>query len=144
MAKTPKNTRFCKNTTVQCITGEKKLTGITLNDGDAHWAGDFSLVDRPQCWPTFSFAKDNPSSHRRFASNGLNCRKRRGNWALVSKLCDNFGLLQECYQNPGEKIKKKIKIRIRIRTLIIILMVVYALSFYSLWGTKIFWQRYTV
>ena len=49
MAKTPKNTRFCKNTTVQCITGEKKLTGITLNDGDAHWAGDFSLVDRPQC-----------------------------------------------------------------------------------------------
>ena len=40
---------FCKNTTVQCITGEKKLTGITLNDGDAHWAGDFSLVDRPQC-----------------------------------------------------------------------------------------------
>ena len=85
---------------------EEKLTGITSNDGDAHWAGDFSLVDRPQCWPTFSFGKGNPSSHRRFASNGLNCRKRRGNWALVSKLCDNFGLLQECYQNPRNELRK--------------------------------------
>ena len=28
---------------------EEKLTGITSNDGDAHWAGDSSLVDRPQC-----------------------------------------------------------------------------------------------
>ena len=39
----------------------------------------------------------------------LNCRKRQGNWASVSKLYDNFGLPQECYQNPTKMRKNKLK-----------------------------------
>lgn len=47
-----------------------------------------------------SFVHRSRSSHRRFANNGLDCSKHRGNQVLVSRLYDMIVSLQGCCPNP--------------------------------------------